>query len=60
MPIDTKITFDMSLAETDLTREGALRAFAALRAQARENGVSDMSLDAINREIDLARKESAE
>ena len=60
MPIDTNIMFEMSSAEADITREGALRAFADLRARARENGVSDMSLDAINREIDLARKESAE
>ena len=39
------------------TREGAMQAFNALRAQAKENGVADMSLDDINKEIDLARAE---
>ena len=52
--------FEISSPETDITREGAMQAFMALRAQARENGVSDMSLDDINKEIDLARKEVSE
>lgn len=55
-----KIPFEISSAETNITREGAMQAFMALRAQARDNGVSDMSLDEINNEIDLARKEMAE
>lgn len=54
-----KIPFEISSAETNITREGAMQAFMALRAQARDNGVSDMSLDEINNEIDLARKEMA-
>lgn len=57
---ERKIPFEISSPEADITREGALHAFMALRAQAKENGVSDMSLDDINREIDLARKEMAE
>ena len=57
---ERKIPFEISSPETDITREGALQAFMALRAQAKDNGVSDMSLDDINREIDLAREESTE
>lgn len=43
---------------TQITREGAMQAFMALRAQAKENGISDMSLDDINKEISLARVEA--
>ncbi len=50
-----RIPFEISSPRTDITREGAMQAFKALRAQAKENGVADMSLDDINREIDLAR-----
>lgn len=35
-----------------------MQAFMALRAQAKENGISDMSLDDINKEISLARVEA--
>ena len=35
-----------------------MQAFTALRAQARNNGITDMSLDDINKEIDLARMEA--
>ena len=35
-----------------------MQAFAALRAEAKANGVSDMSTDDINKEIDLARREA--
>ncbi|MCI8638488.1 MAG: type II toxin-antitoxin system RelB/DinJ family antitoxin [Coprococcus sp.] len=52
-----RIPFEISSPETDITREGAMQAFNALRAQAKENGVADMSLDDINKEIDLARAE---
>lgn len=34
-----------------------MQAFNTLRAQAKENGVSDMSLDDINKEIDCVRAE---
>ena len=53
-----KIPFEISSPETGITREGAMQAFAALRAEAKANGVSDMSTDDINKEIDLARKEA--
>ena len=53
-----RIPFEISAPESDITREGAMRAFIALRAQARDNGVADMSLDDINKEVSLARMEA--
>ena len=53
-----RIPFEISSPETDITREGAMQACMALRAQAKENGISDMSLDDINKEISLARVEA--
>lgn len=53
-----KIPFEISSPETEITREGAMQAFNALRAQAVHNGVADMSLDEINKEINLARMEA--
>ena len=52
-----RIPFEISSPEADITREGAMQAFNALRAQAKNNGVTDMSLDDINKEIHLARME---
>lgn len=52
-----KIPFEISSPETNITREGAMQAFMALRAQAKENGIADMSLDEINKEIALVRSE---
>lgn len=53
-----RIPFEISSPETDITREGAMQAFTDFRAQAKENGISDMSLDDINKEISLARVEA--
>lgn len=50
-----KIPFEIASPEPEITREGAMQAFMALRAQARENGISDLSLDEINEEIRCAR-----
>ena len=55
-----RIPFEISAPEPDITREGAMRAFRALRTQARDNGVADMSSDEINEEINLARVEAKE
>ncbi len=44
--------------EPDITREEAMQAFMALRAQAQNNGAADLSLEEINKEIDLTRSES--
>lgn len=35
-----------------------MQAFKTLRAQAKDNGVADMSLDEINKELDLSRMET--
>ena len=51
-------TFNIPINEAPITREGAMQAFAALRTEAKANGVSDMSTDDINQEIDLARREA--
>lgn len=53
-----RIPFEISSPVSDITREGAIQAFTALRAQAQNNGVADMSLDDINNEISLARMEA--
>lgn len=53
-----RIPFEISSPESEITREGALQAFTALRAQAKNNGVADLSLDDINKEIGLARMEA--
>lgn len=50
-------TFNIRLNEAPITREGAMQAFTALRAEAKANGVSDMSTDDINKEICIARRE---
>ena len=51
-------TLNIRLNEAPITREGAMQAFAALRAQAKANGISGMSLEDINKEIDLAQREA--
>jgi len=42
--------------EPEISRDRAMRAFMALRAEAQANGVSDLSLDEINEEIRQARE----
>lgn len=53
---ERKIPFEIYEGKSEITREGALLAFKALRAQAVDNGVSNLSLDEINEEIRKARK----
>ncbi len=53
-----KIPFEIASPESDITREGAMQAFMTLREQAKDNGIADMSLDEINKEINLARMEA--
>lgn len=53
-----RIPFEISSPKSDITREGAMQAFMALRAQAKDNGVADMNLDDINKEINLTRIEA--
>ena len=54
---ERKIPFEITAPESKITREDAINAFRLLRAQAKANGVSDMSLDEINDEIKAARTE---
>ena len=53
-----KIPFEIK-AEPESEPMSALEAFYALRAEAKKNGLHDMSLDEINEEIRLAREEMA-
>lgn len=53
-----RIPFEIASPEADITREGAMQAFMELRNQAKQNGVSGMSLEEINKEIALARTEA--
>ena len=50
-----RIPFEIAAAEPAVTRESARQAFYALRAQAKENGLQDMTLEEINEEIRQAR-----
>lgn len=53
-----RIPFEISAPDTvEVTRDGALKAFMALRKSAEHNGLQDMSLDEINAEIELSRNE---
>ncbi len=53
-----RIPFEISSPESYITREGAMQAFTALRAQAKNNGIADMNLDDINKEISIVRMEA--
>ncbi len=44
-----------SSAETEISREGIMQTFEKIRASAKENGLQNMSLDEINKEISLTR-----
>ena len=57
---ERRIPFEISSPEKPVSRVGAMQAFQTLRAQAKINGVSDMTLDEINAEIDKARRGAAE
>ncbi len=55
---ERKIPFEITASTPEITRQGALQAFRALREEAVQNGVNDLPLEEINSEIDLARLES--
>lgn len=57
---ERRIPFEIASPEPEITREGALRVFQALRAQAKRSGASEMTLEEINEEIRLARSGEAE
>ncbi|MCR5041279.1 MAG: type II toxin-antitoxin system RelB/DinJ family antitoxin [Clostridia bacterium] len=58
--LQRRIPFEISSPEPQVTRNSAVQAFRALREQAKDNGVSDMTLDEINAEIAAARREMSE
>jgi DNA-damage-inducible protein J len=51
------IPFSMTLPKQEYKSERALRAMQEISAEAKKNGVADMTLEEINAEIDLSRKE---
>jgi addiction module RelB/DinJ family antitoxin len=53
---ERRIPFEIAATEPEITREEAMQAFLTLRQQAKENGISDMSLSEINKEISDYRK----
>lgn len=57
---ESEMKSDTVVTQTLVTRTGAMQAFQALRAQAKDTGVSEMTLDEINEEIGKARSEEAE
>lgn len=52
---ERRIPFEIYEGKKEVTREGALAAFDAIRAKAIKNGVADMSLAEINAEITKTR-----
>ena len=52
---ERKIPFEISAGPQPVTRNGALQAFYALRASAKENGLQELTLEEINEEIRQAR-----
>ena len=52
---ERRIPFEIYEGKKEVTREGALAAFNAIRAKAIKDGVADMSLAEINAEITKTR-----
>ena len=55
---ERRIPFAITSSQPEMTPSDALQAFDALRAQAKANGVSGLSLEEINEEINNARREA--
>lgn len=53
---EKRIPFEITTKEKTISNEEALAAFQSLRAQAKENNLSDMTLDEINDEIKETRE----
>lgn len=53
---ERKIPFEIAESRSEITRSGALAAFESIRAKAKQDGISGMSLDEINAEIAAVRK----
>lgn len=48
---ERRIPFEISEGRPEISREGAIAAFNAIRAKAIQDGLADMSLDEINDEV---------
>ena len=57
---ERRIPFEIASPEPKITPEEALDAFYTLRKEAQKNGLQNMTLDEINKEIALARQERTE
>ena len=53
---ERRIPFEICEGKNQITREGALAAFDAIRAKAIQDGVADMPLEEINAEITKAKR----
>lgn len=53
---ERRIPFEICEGNNQITREGALAAFDAIRAKAIQDGVADMPLEEINAEIIKAKR----
>lgn len=56
--LENGIPFSMTLPNSEYKAERALRAMHEMSAAAQENGISDMTLEEINAEINAARNDS--
>lgn len=52
---ERKIPFEIVSPKRDITRNDGMKAFMALREEAKVNGIQDLSLEEINAEINQAR-----
>ena len=52
---ERRIPFEIFAPQEKLTRSDGMQAFADLRAEAKKNGIQDLTLDEINEEIRRAR-----
>ena len=52
---ERKIPFEIQASE-EVTRTSGMQAFLTLQAEAKKNGIQDLTLDEINEEIRLARQ----
>lgn len=57
---ERRIPFEISSPQKEVTRESGYNAFMALRNEAYQNGLQDLTLDEINEEIRLARESRAD
>ena len=52
---ERKFPFEIVSPKQDITRNDGMKAFMALREEAKVNGIQDLSLEEINAEINQAR-----